>query len=69
MIEKNARRLSELARELTYDNKVLEFLELYGILKTEARHFNELEGVISLKEFFEGVISAKDEAEVGGKDV
>ena len=65
MIDKNFNRLSQLSKEITSDKKILEFLELYVILKTETRQFNELEGIISLKEFCDGVIEKREAKERG----
>ncbi|MGL4671185.1 hypothetical protein [Cetobacterium sp.] len=59
MIEKNFLRMSKLAKELSSEN-MLEFLELYVILKAEGGVSNEIPSIIALKAFFEGVISARD---------
>ncbi|MGL5051027.1 MAG: hypothetical protein ACRC0Y_08890 [Fusobacteriaceae bacterium] len=64
MLEKDFYRLSELAKNFA-DEKMLEFLQLYVILKSEQRKTEEILPIISLKEFFEGVIEARLENERG----
>ncbi|MGL4998251.1 MAG: hypothetical protein ACRCZR_02255 [Cetobacterium sp.] len=60
MLEKDFYRLSELSKNLA-DEKILEFLQLYVILKAEQREIVDISPIIALKEFFEGVIIARDE--------
>lgn len=59
MLKKNLDRLSLLSKELTQDKKILEFLELYVILKSETREFDDLVGIANLKDYFVGVFEAK----------
>lgn len=60
MTDKNFNRLVELSRDITLDKKILEFLELYVILKCETRQNEQLEGIIGLKEYCEGVIQQRE---------
>lgn len=59
MHNKHCKRLHELTKTLSSE-KIIEFLELYGIMKAEMRAFEELEGIISLKEFFQGALENKE---------
>lgn len=58
MLEKTEARLRELSGEFSTNN-FLEFLELYGILLTETRNYEALEGIQTLKEFMRGVKEGK----------
>lgn len=54
MTNKNALRLKELTNNLINNKNILEFLELYGILNTEARNYEALEGLNSIREYIIG---------------
>ena len=59
MYNKHLDRLMVLTKELSENKKMLEFLELYAILKIETREFEDLVGISNLKDYFTGALEAK----------